>query len=268
MRDELREHYRTQGMEDGAIDAALAGLDERELKADLDEVKAKRARQPKLEGPPGEEPAPEPAPGGAAAAPEPAEPAAAPAEPEQPAAPVEPARAAEDDTLRRYGFMSEDIAAMSPAQRAAALQEAAEAGVTPEAAQPEPPAEGTRAAPVEVKTPEDLAKAEEVINQDHTPAQGEANNVQRGHIEWPPESKALGITLEAPKGGVRRGVAPDGTRSRRRLVRPTATSRVFRRAPTASTPTFLWARPPTPRTPSSSTRRTRRPASSGRPRAL
>lgn len=72
-------------------------------------------------------------------------------------------------------------------------------------------AAGTREAPVEIKTPEDVAKVGEIANQTHSHAQGEANNIQRGHAEWGDEENTFGVTIEAPANGVRRGVAPDGT---------------------------------------------------------
>jgi predicted RNA methylase len=71
----------------------------------------------------------------------------------------------------------------------------------------EEPQAGTREAPVDVKSAEDVATAASVADQDHSPAQGEANNIQRGHMRW----GGLDITIEAPAGGVRRGTAPDGT---------------------------------------------------------
>ena len=66
---------------------------------------------------------------------------------------------------------------------------------------------GTRQHPVVIKTGDDIALATSTINQDHSHAQGEANNIQRGHAVW----EGFPITFEAPAGGIRRGVAPDGT---------------------------------------------------------
>lgn len=78
------------------------------------------------------------------------------------------------------------------------------------------PAAGTRAAPIKIESEADIERIGAVGNQDHTPAQGEANNIQRDHADW----HGLGVTIEAPSGGARRGVAPDGTMWEQKFSHP------------------------------------------------
>lgn len=110
----------------------------------------------------------------------------------------------DDDVLRRAGMTDDEIKGMSPEEKTAAAAEARGYGVHAGA---EPKREGTREAPIEPETAEDIAAAAGVADPDHTHAQGEANNAQRGHMRW----SGLDITIEAAKGGMRRGTAPDGT---------------------------------------------------------
>jgi hypothetical protein len=137
---------------------------------------------------------------------------------------AETSETAQTAALRAYGYTDDQIAAMSPRQRAAEYKDAIEAGVVPKGAESalsgEPPSNegaksveaddwitpGTRAAPVYIKSAEDVSDAAAAGDQDHTPAQGEANNAQRGHAKW----QGLDITFEAPAGGVRRGLTPEG----------------------------------------------------------
>ena len=83
----------------------------------------------------------------------------------------------EAGTLRAYGYTDEQIASMGPKERAQEYRDALDAGVTPE-----PAGTGTRAEPIELKTADDVTRAVAVINQDQSPVQGEANNIQRAHV--------------------------------------------------------------------------------------
>jgi predicted RNA methylase len=65
--------------------------------------------------------------------------------------------------------------------------------------------DGTRTDPIELKTAEDVKRAAAAASTDHSHAQGEANNVQRGHAEW----QGLPITLETDEGGIRKGLNPE-----------------------------------------------------------
>ena len=71
--------------------------------------------------------------------------------------------------------------------------------------------EGTRSAPVKVSTSADLEAAAGVASTDYTPPQGEANNIQRGHVQFAENSplKGLEATIEVPAGGVRQGTNPE-----------------------------------------------------------
>lgn len=114
-------------------------------------------------------------------------------------------RAADDEILRRYGFSAADVSTMSPEQKSAAVDEAVRNGVpSGQAESPQQRAEGTASNPVDLKTPQDVATAAAIASQDHTPAQGEAGNVQRGHATW----NGLNISIEVPPGGVRKGTVP------------------------------------------------------------
>lgn len=108
----------------------------------------------------------------------------------------------DDAILRQYGLSDDEIKAMSPEDKKAKADEAIRNGTS----HYEPPPAGSAENPVDLKNTADVARAAARANQDHTPAQGEANNVARGHATW----NGLDITIEAPPGGVRRGVAPDG----------------------------------------------------------
>lgn len=110
-------------------------------------------------------------------------------------------RADDDEILRRYGFTAEDVSAMSPEQKSAAVDEAVRNGVHAGEA---PPTQGTREAPVDLKTGEDVAAAAAAASQDHSHAQGEAGNFQRGHATW----NGLDLSIEVPPGGTRKGTVP------------------------------------------------------------
>lgn len=119
--------------------------------------------------------------------------------------------APDEDILRRAGHTDDEIKGMSPEQRQEAAKEARDFGIH---AGEEPPVEGSREAPIAPKTAEETARAADAADADHTPAQGEANNAQRGHmvVLGDEDGKGgLGVTIEAKRGGVRRGVAPNGT---------------------------------------------------------
>jgi hypothetical protein len=111
------------------------------------------------------------------------------------------AQAREAELLRRYGYGDAEIAAMSDKERRARAAEAVENGIAV------PPAAGTGDEPVWLRTGADVRQVARMADQQHSPAQGEAGNVPRGHAHW----NGLAISIEAPAGGVRRGIAPDGT---------------------------------------------------------
>jgi hypothetical protein len=108
-------------------------------------------------------------------------------------------QASDEDVLRKHGYTDDEINGLKPEERDAAVEEAIKAGASAEGA-------GRRDEPVELRTARDVARAAGMANQDHSHAQGEANNVQRGHGTW----FGLNVTFEAPAGGKRRGVGPDG----------------------------------------------------------
>jgi Inorganic Pyrophosphatase len=106
--------------------------------------------------------------------------------------------------LRRRGYNDDDIANMSPAERASRYEEAVRAGTMAGAPQPEA---GQRAAPIDLKTGADVERAGAAVNELYSNAQGAANNVPRVHVTW----NGIDATLEAGAGGVRHGIAADGT---------------------------------------------------------
>ncbi len=63
-------------------------------------------------------------------------------------------------------------------------------------------AAGTHDDPIELRIGADVERAAAVAAQDHTHEQGEARNVAFGHAMW----AGLPISLEAPAGGVRKGI--------------------------------------------------------------
>lgn len=160
-----------------------------------------------------EQPATLPATSAAPTTPQPAE---AVAQPNEPATPPDtgqtpdmsgPVRAdidpADRSMLLQYGYDETNLADMSPAQIAAEVAAAEEAGIEPEFGQDDTPV-GSRTAPVEVKTPEDVKAISAAASADYTPAQGEANNRPLGHGKW----NGLRISMEVAKGGVRKMVNP------------------------------------------------------------
>jgi N12 class adenine-specific DNA methylase len=191
-------------------------------RADIDDFLRQRAAReqaanpaalgtPQLGRPPGATPPPPPpgaAPGGAAPPPG--------AEP-PPTPPRGGAGAVPDvEILRRAGHSDEDILNLmkDPVEMATAVDEAIQNGVSvgPEP-QKEAPKPGTQQAPVEATTGADVKAAADVANKEHTGPQGEANNVQRGHLEMPRSAgwDGMGITIEAGPFEMRRGLKPDGT---------------------------------------------------------
>lgn len=68
-----------------------------------------------------------------------------------------------------------------------------------------PPAPGTRDAPVPIETPADV-HAGGALTATPTPAQAEAGNYQKRHVQWAGHD----IAIETEAGGVRTGVGPDG----------------------------------------------------------
>lgn len=73
-------------------------------------------------------------------------------------------------------------------------------------ARPRYKGDGTRQAPVQVQTGADVEAAAAMASTDHTPAQGEANNRQLGHLKW----QGLDGSIEVAAGGTRRGTTPEG----------------------------------------------------------
>jgi hypothetical protein len=108
-------------------------------------------------------------------------------------------------TLRAAGYSDEDIADMSPEQRAAEVAAARAEGVE-DPGEATGPAPGTRNAPVTVTTEADLEPVRQTVNTEPTPAQIEAGNYQKGHIKF----EGLDVSMEGPSGSVRRGTDPDG----------------------------------------------------------
>lgn len=110
--------------------------------------------------------------------------------------------------LRAYGYSDEQIGDMSAAQRKGEVDEAIASGIQPKAAEDEFGADdrtvGSRNAPVNIETPEDLKAATAAAASDYTPAQGEANNRKLGHVKW----NGLDISIETEAGGIRKGQNP------------------------------------------------------------
>lgn len=72
---------------------------------------------------------------------------------------------------------------------------------------PTPPTgDGTQAAPIEVTHPDHVEQASALVNTAPTEAQAEAGNYKKLHLKV----QGLPITIENPKGSVRRGVDADG----------------------------------------------------------
>lgn len=182
-----------------------------------------------------------------AAAPAPAAPAAPQSPPQAPtAAPVAPKPRATvapvvdpegDSILAQMGYQPDDIESSrgEPQARAAAIADGRAMGITPSVpappapgrlpvapggtsappAEPEVPApspaeptgDGSRENPVQITQPADIQAAEQRIDTDATPAQIEAGNYRKGHVEF----DGLPISIETPTGGTRSGVGADGT---------------------------------------------------------
>ena len=106
----------------------------------------------------------------------------------------------DDAILRQYGLSDEEIKAMSPEEKKAKADEAIANGTF----HYEPLGPGTASNPIDLKSGDDVQRAAAVASTDHTPAQGEAGNIQRGHATW----NGMGITIEVPAGGTRRGTVP------------------------------------------------------------
>lgn len=70
-----------------------------------------------------------------------------------------------------------------------------------------PPVMSTPAAPVVVQSAADIEAVRQDVNTAPTPAQIEAGNYRKGHVRL----AGYDITIETPKGAMRRGTNPDGT---------------------------------------------------------
>lgn len=134
----------------------------------------------------------------------------------QPPGAPPPAQGIPDDAyLLGAGFTAEQISDMNPEERANAIEEARAQGVEPVdpwAAGPEPGAapmapRGTRRAKVNVQSEQDLEEVRPTVNAEPTPAQAQAGNYQKGHIKI----HGLDVSIENPRGSVRRGMDEDGT---------------------------------------------------------
>jgi N12 class adenine-specific DNA methylase len=79
------------------------------------------------------------------------------------------------------------------------------------AAKPEAEKPATADKPVPIEKPGDIEAATQHVEQP-TPAQAEAGNYQKAHVEIAPDapSGGLSVTVETPKGVTRSGVGPDG----------------------------------------------------------
>jgi hypothetical protein len=66
--------------------------------------------------------------------------------------------------------------------------------------------DGSRAAPVHVQHADDIAKAGERVHAEPSDPQKEAGNYRMAHVRF----DGLDLTIENPKGGIRRGQGPDG----------------------------------------------------------
>jgi hypothetical protein len=117
------------------------------------------------------------------------------APPEQPSGeqPQAPTGTVETETLKRHGYDDDEIAAMSPRARRDAFFDAV-SGESHKA--------GSRGAPIDLKTADDVATAVAAASQDHSHAQGEAQNHAMAHARW----AGLDVSFEAPAGGTRRGI--------------------------------------------------------------
>lgn len=121
----------------------------------------------------------------------------------------------ETDILRQTGYSLEQIADMNPAERAQAAQEARQQGIEPigtiaPGAPPvgtsaTAPGFGTRKQRASIQTDQDMAAVRPVVNAQPSEAQAAAGNYQKGHINL----HGLDISIENPKGSVRRGTDPD-----------------------------------------------------------
>jgi hypothetical protein len=147
-----------------------------------------------------------------------AQPQAQPKQAEEP----EPAGHRDYAVLREYGYSDEDIANMSPRQRARDVKDAEAGGIVadeamqkhqpPAAAAPasEPDvAPGTRLAPIKAASAEDVLKAKPA---DPTPAQAAAENYQHAHLELAHLglSGKNSISIETGVGQERSGTGADG----------------------------------------------------------
>jgi N12 class adenine-specific DNA methylase len=111
--------------------------------------------------------------------------------------------ASDDEILRRF-FTEDEIAGWSPEEKEAIIREHEGYGGMTGAEEAGP---GTRDQPIDLKSAADVKRAGDLVNENYSHAQGEANNTQRVHVTW----NGMDATLEAGAGGVRKGIAPDGT---------------------------------------------------------
>lgn len=107
------------------------------------------------------------------------------------------------DLLRRAGYVDEDIDIMATEEIAVERDRAIAAGLEPREI-----GEGTRQKPVRAEAPQDVDIATQQVETAPTDAQKQAGNYRKGH------AKILGhdVTIENPRGSVRSGTAPDGSR--------------------------------------------------------
>lgn len=106
-------------------------------------------------------------------------------------------------TLDAFKADGRDVRAVTP-EEAIARREQGRA--TPPPLPTEQVGDGSRQAPVRVETSDDVARAEQRVAEP-TDGQKEAGNYSKGHLKF----QGLDITIENPKGSIRRGTSPDGT---------------------------------------------------------
>ncbi len=150
--------------------------------------------------------------GQVAEAPSPAAPAPVPPPAEPPPSSTPPSLEAAMARYHAAIAALQDTDEGTPAHRQA-VAEFQEAESAYQAAQAQAEA-GKRHAPVDIKTESDLEAASQPVDTEPSPAQIEAGNYAKGHGKIGADDQGRGgipVTIENPKGSVRRGTSPDGT---------------------------------------------------------
>jgi len=104
---------------------------------------------------------------------------------------------------------AEELAPIPPAEVVAEPEVAAEPPIESEVVAPSPTGEPITSPsnPAPIETAQDLETVGAEVNAEPTPAQAEAGNYKKGHVNI----DGLDITIESPKGATRKGTAPDGS---------------------------------------------------------